>query len=357
MKVGIIGCGNIFQHYLKNASKFAHIKILACASVDVAEAKATASEFGLRAMSVDEITEDREIGLIINLTPPQFHAEVSMRVLNAGKHVYSEKPIAISLEEAKQILDLAAKKNLRVGCAPDTILGDSHQACRKIIDSGLIGQVISGTAFMMTRGPESWHPNPFFFYQHGGGPMLDIGPFYISALVNFLGPVRSVFAHVNNSIPERVAGAEPHVGKKIPIEVPTSYSGVVEFQNNSTINCNINWETLKHSHPPIELYGPQGSVIMPDPNQFGGQVKVFQSDGKDWEDHVMAERYPFSCRLVGVADMVYSIDNGIPHACSGELAYHVLEVMLAFEASSKLKQAVSIQSTCVRPHLLPETWD
>jgi len=356
LKVGVIGCGNIFPHYLKNANKFDRFEIVACASRNFAAAEANAAEFGLHAMGVDELLEDRELGLILNLTSPKSHAEVSMRALRAGKHVYSEKPLALGLEEARKLLDLAAQKNLRIGCAPDTILGDSHQACRKIIDAGVSGRVLSGTAFMMSRGPEAWHPNPFFFYQHGGGPMMDIGPYYISALVNFLGPIRSVVARVTQSIPERVAGAEPHVGKIIPVEVPTCYAGVLEFHNGHTVSCNLNWETWKHSHSPIELYGTTGSVIMPDPSQFGGQVKVFKSDGKDWEDTVIPERYPFSCRLLGVADMVHSLANGTPHACSGELAYHVLEVMLAFETSSAQKKVVSIQSTCDRPHLLPETW-
>jgi predicted dehydrogenase len=357
LKVGIIGCGNIFQHYLKNAAKFPHLAVVACASRDSAGAEEKAAEYGLRAMGVDELIADREIGLIINLTNPAAHAEVSMRILEAGKHLYSEKPLATGLREGKAILDLAAAKSLRVGCAPDTILGDSHQACRRMIDAGLLGEVSAGTAFMMTRGPEAWHPSPFFFYEKGGGPMLDIGPYYISALVNFLGPVRSVLAQVRTSTIERVAMAGSNRGQKIEVAVPTSYAGLLDFHSGATITCNINWDTLRHAHSPIELYGSSGSLMMPDPNQFGGLVKVFSSGAEIWQDHAIPERYPFSCRLVGVADMAYAMRKDLPHVCSGELAYHVLEVMLAFETSARQGRAVLIGSSCQRPRLLSAHWD
>lgn len=356
LQVGVIGCGNIFPHYLKNAGKFEQIRVVACASRNPAGAVEQAAAHGLRAMGVDELIADREIDLVVNLTTPASHAAVSMRILDAGKHLYSEKPLATGLREARAILDLAAAKNLRVGCAPDTILGDSHQACRKILDEGLLGEVMAGTAFMMSRGPETFHPDPFFFYQKGGGPMLDIGPYYISALVNFLGPVRSVMARVKTSATERVALVGPRRGGKIRVEVPTSYAGVLDFCNDAMITCNLNWDTLRHAHAPVELYGSTGSLMMPDPNQFGGVVKVVTSGAEDWQERVIPERYPFSCRLVGVADMAYSLRKGIPHICSGELAYHVLEVMLAFENSAKHGKSVPIESRCDRPRLLSADW-
>jgi predicted dehydrogenase len=354
MKIGVIGCGNIFPHYLKNAPRFNNIEIVACASLHASSAEAKAAEYGLRAMRVEELLQDPEIGLIINLTVPAVHAEVCLRVLNAGKHVYSEKPLAITLTDGQRILDCARGRGLRVGCAPDTILGDSHQTCRKILDSGAIGKVISGTAFMMTRGPESWHPNPFFFYEKGGGPMFDIGPYYLSALVNFLGPVRSVYASTKTSFPERTAGCEAHLGKKINVQVPTHYTGLLEFETGALITCVMSWEVWKHGHAPIELYGTEGSLQMPDPNQFGGVVKVVRRDEKEWQEPPVPERYPFSCRLVGVADMVRGISANLPHICSGEMAYHVLEIMHAFEDSSQKGSAVLIQSRCERPQPLPD---
>jgi predicted dehydrogenase len=355
MKIGVIGCGNIFQHYLKNAPRFNNIEVVACASLHASSAEAKAAEFGLRAMSVDDLIRDPEIGLVLNLTVPSVHAEISLRALNAGKHVYSEKPLAIDLKDGEKILNLAREKGLRVGCAPDTILGDSHQLCRKILDSGSIGQVVSGSAFIMSRGPEAWHPNPFFFYEKGAGPLFDMGPYYLSALINFLGPVRSVSALTKTSFPERIAGCKEYFGKKIRVEVPTHYAGVLEFESGTLITCMMSWEVWQHGHAPIELYGSEGSLqMLSEAYLFGGPVKLFRRDGKEWEDQAAPERYPSGCRLVGVAEMVHAISKNQPHICSGELAYHVLEVMHAFEASSKSGQQILIRSRCERPGMLPD---
>ena len=355
MKIGIIGCGNISQQYLKNAPRFSHIELVACADIIEAAAAARAAEFGLRSVSVDALIQDPEIGLIINLTVPAVHAAVSLRILNAGKHVYSEKPLAIDLRDAQRILDCAREKGLRVGCAPDTILGDSHQLCRRILDSGAVGEIVSGTAFIMSRGPEAWHPNPFFFYEKGAGPLFDMGPYYLSALINFLGPVRSVCALTKTSFPERTAGCEAHRGKKIKVDVPTHYSGLLEFESGAQITCVMSWEVWKHGHAPIELYGAEGSLqMLSEAYLFGGPVKLFRRDGKEWEDQTAPERYPSGCRLVGVAEMVRAISENRPHICSGKMAYHVLEVMHAFEASAEKGKTILIKSRCEQPGLLPE---
>lgn len=355
MKIGVIGCGNIFQHYLRNAPRFNNIEVVACADLNATAAEAKAAEYKLRAVSVDELLQDPEIGLIVNLTVPAVHAEVSLRVLDAGKHVYSEKPLAIDLKDGKKILDLASEKGLRVGCAPDTILGDSHQLCRKLLDSGAVGQVVSGSAFIMSRGPEAWHPNPFFYYEKGGGPLFDMGPYYLSALINFLGPVRSVSALTKTSFPERIAGCKEHFGKKIKVDVRTHYAGLLEFESGAQITCVMSWEVWKHGHAPIELYGSEGSLqMLSEAYLFGGPVKLFRRDGKEWEDQVAPERYPSGGRLVGVAEMVRAISENRPHICSGDMAYHVLEAMHAFEASAKKGKTVLIKSRCGRPGRLPD---
>jgi len=354
MKVGVVGCGNIFDQYLGNAPLFTNIKLAACASRRRESVQAKVKQFGLRAMDVDELLNDPEIGMIINLTIPEAHAEISLRALNAGKHVYSEKPLAISLKDAQKVLETAQEKRLRVGCAPDTILGDSHQACRRLLDEGAIGPVLSGTAFMMSRGPEAWHSNPFFFYQQGGGPMLDIGPYYISALINFLGPVQSVSAQARITFPERTAGCKEHFGKKIPVDVPTHYSGILEFESGALVTCVMSWDIWSHQHTPIELYGTEGSLLIPDPNMFSGTLKLARKNELFNEVPPSPERFPARNRLVGVAEMVDAIANNRAHICSGELAFHVLEVMLAFEESSRSRAAVQIKSRCKRPGCLPD---
>jgi predicted dehydrogenase len=357
MKIGVIGCGNISQQYFKNAPRFKNIEVAACASLRGASAGVKAAEFRLRALSVDEMLQDPEIGLIVNLTVPAVHAEVSLRILNAGKHVYSEKPLAVSLKDGGKILDLARAKGLRVGCAPDTILGDSHQLCRKLLDSGAVGQVVSGSAFIMSRGPEAWHPNPFFYYEKGGGPLFDMGPYYLSALINFLGPVRSVSALTKTSFPERIAGCKEHFGEKIKVDVPTHYAGLLEFESGAQITCVMSWEVWKHGHAPIELYGSEGSLqMLSEAYLFGGPVKLFRRDGKEWEDQVAPERYPSGCRLVGVAEMVRAISENRPHICSGEMAYHVLEVMHAFVDSSEQGKQILIQSRCEKPVPIPDNF-
>lgn len=355
MKIGVIGCGNISRQYFQNAARHHEIDVVACASLGGASAEAMAAEFGLRAMSVDELIRDSGIDLILNLTVPAVHAEISLRALNAGKHVYSEKPLTVTLEDGRRILETAREKKLRVGCAPDTILGDSQQCVREHIDSGTIGDVVSGMAVLMSRGPEAWHPNPFFFYEKGAGPMFDIGPYYLTALVNFLGPVRAVFATAKTSFPERTAGSKEHFGKTIRVDVPTHYSGVLEFESGAQITCVISWEVWKHGHASIELYGSEGSAqLLTEPYLFGGGVKLFRQGGEDWEEQTVPERYASGCRLVGVAEMARAICENRPHICSGELAYHVLEIMHAFEASSKQQQKIGIKSRCERPARRPD---
>jgi predicted dehydrogenase len=354
MNIGIIGCGNIFDQYMSNAPRFEHIQISVCASRGMDSARAKAEQYGLQAMTVDELIHFPDIGMIINLSIPEVHAELTLRALNAGKHVFSEKPLGVTLKEARQILDTAEAKGLRVGCAPDTILGDSHQACRKLLDEGAIGDVLSGTAFMMSQGPEAWHPNPGFFYQFGGGPMLDIGPYYITALINFLGPVKSVAARTRNTFPERTAGHESIKGQKIPVEVPTHYAGVLEFECGALITCVMSWDVWNHDHTPIELYGTEGSLQMSDPNMFGRALKIATGHEPFAELPQPPARFADRNRLVGAAEMADAISAGRPHICSGEMAFHALEVMYAFEESSRNGGLVEIQSRCERPALLPD---
>ena len=352
IKVGLIGCGNISTAYLKVAKTFGFMEISKCADINHAAAEAKAREYGIEAVGIDKLLADPEIKIILNLTIPKAHTEVNLKALNAGKHVHCEKPLAITREDGKKVVELAKRKKLLVGCAPDTFLGGGIQTCRKLIDDGWIGKPVSGTAFMMCRGHESWHPSPGFYYQTGGGPMLDMGPYYITALVNLLGPVKRVCACTSRAYDERFATCKELYGQMLPVEVETHQAGVLEFANGAVITVVMSFDVWKHDHSNMEIYGTAGSLKVPDPNGFGGLVKL-SKPGTDWQEIPLSHGYSENMRSIGVADMVKAIQKGRVNRCSGELAYHVLDVMLSFEESSKNGKHMTIKSTCKRPEALP----
>ncbi len=351
-KVGLIGCGNISTAYLKIAKAFGFMEISKCADINPATAEAKAKEYGIEDVGIDKLLADPEIKIILNLTIPKAHTEVNLRALNAGKHVYCEKPLAITREDGRKVVELAKRKKLLVGCAPDTFLGGGIQTCRKLIDDGWIGRPVSGTAFMMCRGHESWHPSPGFYYQTGGGPMLDMGPYYLTALVNLLGPVKRVCASTSMACKERLITSKELYGQMIPVKVQTHLTGVVDFQNGAVITVTMSFDVWKHDHSNIEIYGTAGSLKVPDPNSFGGPVKL-SKPGFDWQEIPLSHGYTENTRSIGVADMVKAIQKGRVNRCSGDLAYHVLDVMLSFEESSKSGKHIIVKSTCKRPEALP----
>ncbi|OGV50906.1 MAG: oxidoreductase [Lentisphaerae bacterium GWF2_52_8] len=354
LKIGIIGCGNISQAYFNGLKMFPNaVEVCACADLNMQAAEAKAQENGVKAISVDNLLADSSIDMVINLTIPKVHAEVALRALEAGKHVHSEKPFAVTREDGQKVLALAKKKKLRVGCAPDTFMGAGLQTSRKIIDDGWIGRPVGGTAFMMGRGPEAWHPNPFFFYETGGGPMFDMGPYYVTALVHLLGPVKRVAAITAISFKERIAGSKEHFGKKIPVKVPTHLAGTLEFQQGAVVTLVTSFDVYAHKHPPIQIFGSDGSVSVPDPNSFGGPVSVFRPGASEWKEVPLVNPYHENSRGIGAADMAYGLKSGRPHRCSGELAYHVLDVMHSFEESSKSGKIVTLKSCCVQPAAMP----
>lgn len=355
MHIGIIGCGSIFGEYAKGCSKFRALNLKACADINAAAATAKAAEFGLEATGIDGLLADPSIDLVVNLTVPKVHAQVSMQILEAGKHVYSEKPLALDVSEGRAVLDLAAQKGLRVGCAPDTFLGAGHQTARKLIDGGWIGQPLSATAFLLAQGPESWHPNPAFFYQRGGGPMFDMGPYYITALIHLLGPVEAVCAITSTPRSERMATSKEHFGKMLPVEVPTHYSGSLIFESGAVITMAVSFDVAASTRNtnPIEICGSEGSLGVPDPNNFGGPVTLIRPGNKEWKQMPLAFDYSDGSRGIGVADMVHAIRSGRPHRCEGNLALHVLEVMKAFEESSNTRAWAQIRNRCAQPAPFP----
>ncbi|OGV54415.1 MAG: oxidoreductase [Lentisphaerae bacterium GWF2_44_16] len=352
-KIGIIGCGKISQAYFNGAKIFRILETAACADINMDAAKAKAEENGVKALSVDELLADPEIKIVVNLTIPQVHTEINMKALKAGKHVYCEKPLALDRKEARKVLDLAEKKKLLVGCAPDTFLGGGLQTCRKLIDDGWIGKPVAGTAFMMCRGHERWHPSPGFYYLKGGGPLFDMGPYYLTALVNLLGPVKRVCASTAMTFKERTATADGIFGKKFPVEVPTHYSGTLDFHSGCLVSMIMSFDVWAHGHHPIEIYGTEGSMKVPDPNSFKGPVFLKNPAGEEWKETALSHSYAEPLRSIGTADMAYAVTYGRKHRCNGELAYHVLDVMQSFEESSVSGKHIEISSTCERTDPFP----
>ncbi len=357
LKAGLIGCGNISGAYLRNKDVFRHLRVVKCASRRIESARSTAEQFGLQAVTVDELLRDPEIDLILNLTTPDAHAEINLRALEAGKHVYTEKPFAVTREDARKVLRLASEKGLRTGCAPDTFLGGGHQLCRKLIDSGAVGTISGGCAIMANRGPEGWHPNSGFYYLKGGGPLMDMGPYYITALVNLLGPVKRIGGFSGRAVDLRL-GRDANLGKTYPVEVDTHFAAVLEFASGAAINLTMSFDVFRLSGQMencIELWGLDGALRTPDPNTFNGEVRFANAGTKDgWETPENTFIYNDNMRLIGLADMAAGIELGRPHRCSGELAYHVTDVMWSILESAETRQTVAPESTCARPAPLRE---
>lgn len=353
--IGIVGLGNISTAYLKAASAFPVLDIRAVADLDPAAAERRAGEFGLRAVPLDDIYTDPSIDVILNLTVPRVHVEVGLRALAAGKHVYSEKPLGIAFAEGRRLLEAARETGLRVGSAPDTFLGGAHQRCRALIDEGAIGAPVGGTAYFMCPGHERWHPNPAFYYDVGGGPMLDMGPYYITDLVNLLGPVARVAGFSATPRSTRTITAEARRGEAIEVHVPTHVSGTLAFANGALVQMTMSFDVAGHRHAPLEIYGTDGTLVVPDPNHFGGQIEHLATGG-DWTP--VATNRPYAdgnYRSIGLADMAAAVRDGRPHRASGDLALHVLEVMEAFETSARTNAAVEMTTTVARPAPLADS--
>jgi len=355
IKIGIIGCGNISDIYLQNCTKmFDSIEIKAVADMIPEKAKAKSIEYNIpKVYSVDELLADDEIKIVLNLTIPLAHAQISMAALNAGKSVYSEKPLAINREDGKKIIDLAERKGLLVGCAPDTFLGGGIQTCRKLIDDGWIGKPIASTAFMTCHGHESWHPDPEFYYQHGGGPMFDMGPYYLTALINLMGPVSRITGSTKITFDKRTITSLPKYGKEIEVQVPTHVAGILDFTNGAIGTIITSFDIWHAQLPFIEIYGTEGTLKVPDPNSFGGSVFLRRYDHDDWKEIPLSHEYYNNSRGIGLADMAIAMQTGRKHRSSGELAFHVLDIMQGIHDSSDNCAHYTPITSCVRPQALP----
>ncbi|MDX2006615.1 MAG: Gfo/Idh/MocA family oxidoreductase [Meiothermus sp.] len=354
--VGLLGCGNISSTYLKNAALFGNYQITAVADLDAERSRAKAEEFGTRALSVDELFAS-DVDLILNLTIPAVHGELGLRALEAGKHLYNEKPLAVELAEARRMLELAEAKGLRVGCAPDTFLGAGWQTARELLDAGTIGQAVGASALMAYTGPDKWHPDPDFFFKHGAGPLFDMGPYYLTALVNFFGPVRRVSATAKMTYAERSVISGPKAGQPIRVETPTHISALLEFASSQTATLTVSFDALAGMAPNIELYGTRGAMVVGDPNLFSNPLKYRTVNetwrAGEWQEVELRRPFAQNSRGLGVSDLFAAVAEKRPHRASGALALHVLETMHAVLQSARLERWVSIESGVERPELLP----
>ncbi|MCR6112569.1 Gfo/Idh/MocA family oxidoreductase [Bacillus sp. A301a_S52] len=355
IKAGLVGCGNISSIYLENCHKLDHLTIVACADLNHKKAQAQAANYHIpNVCKTDELLQNHDIELIINLTTPDAHGPVCIRALEAGKHVYTEKPLAVTLEEGQHMLKLAKEKGLLVGCAPDTFLGAGIQTALQAIEQGEIGKPVGASAFMIGRGHEHWHPDPAFYYDVGGGPMFDMGPYYLTALTALLGPMTRLSGSARVSYPERTILSEPKYGEKIQVSTPTHIAGIIDFDNGAVASITTSFDAFGGSSlPHIEIYGDEGTLLVPDPNTFGGPVKLRKRDKKEFVSLPLSEHNAENSRGIGIADMVHSILNDTPHRANGELGYHVLEAMHGFHTASSSETYYKMQSTCQRPEPLP----
>ncbi len=362
LKAGVIGCGNISAAYMRLAPLFRGFRMHACADIIPEAASARADEFGLKALSVDGLLADENIDIVVNLTVPNAHFEISRQALEAGKHLYSEKPFVLSVAEGRELGRIAEERGLRIGSAPDTFLGGSHQLARLLVDGDAVGKITSGTCFVQSPGMEMWHPNPDFFFKPGGGPILDLGPYYVSNLVQLLGPVKRVAAMSSSASEYRTITSEPRYGDRIRVETPTTVHALIEFHSGAQITYCASWDVWQHGHSNMELYGRNGTLHVPDPNFFGGEIRIserssFTNVSRSW-DHPFSrpqqgERANY--RGAGLADMAVAILDRRPHRCTYAFALHAVEVMTSILASGETGQFVDILTECERPAPLDPT--
>ncbi|MHA7287781.1 Gfo/Idh/MocA family protein [Arthrobacter sp. MDT3-44] len=355
LNVGIIGCGAIVAQYLKTLPSLPSVSLRAVADLDFSRAEAVAaSQEGVRALTVDELLADPEIDTVLNLTIPAAHADVATRAIAAGKHVYGEKPLAANTSQARKVLALADEAGVRVGCAPDTVLGTGIQTARHAIDSGMIGRPISATATMVTPGHERWHPNPDFYYVPGGGPLLDMGPYYVTALVTLLGPVTSVIGAASHTRKERTIGGGPRADETIPVSIDTHVTGVLVHESGALSTLVMSFDAVQTRSSNIEIHGEQASLTVPDPNYFDGEVSICTLANRENDREVGWEVIPTSAGYIGagrgygLADMALT-PAGDQHRASGQLAYHVLDVMESLLRSAADGSSVPVLSTAERP--------
>ena len=366
LRIGVVGCGSISVAYLRNAPLFGGVAVTACADINPEAASRRAAEYGLRQLDVDALIADPDVDLVLNLTIPAAHHDISMRALAAGKHVFTEKPLAVTADLGRELVAAAKARGLAIGSAPDTFLGAAGRLARRLMEEGRIGAPVTGTAFMLGRGMEHWHPDPGFYYQRGAGPVMDMGPYYLTMMVNLLGPVRRVQAVATSGQAERLITAEgPKQGTRFKVGTPTSVLSLLEFASGATVTFGASWDVFRHSNHPIELHGTEGSLRLPDPDTFGGIVALSDRGG-DWQETDTATlpygavNWPIvnpdraNYRMIGLVDLARSLAEGRPPRASGDLALHILDVMERILLAGETGTAQTIDTTIAQPARLGE---
>ena len=367
-KVGLIGCGHISETYFRAEKYFNNIKIIKCADINYISAIKCAKKYKIKALSVKELLKDKEVEIILNLTIPKAHYQIAKLALTNDKHIYSEKPLAINFKDGKDLLKLSKKKKLYIGNAPDTFLGGGIQKSKELVDKKVIGKVHLGNAFFAFPGVQSYHPNPEpWFAKKEGGPVIDMGPYYLTALVNLLGPAQKVSGSIVKGVKKRTIGIGPRKNKTFKVECPTTYLSTITFQNETVVRLTLSFDVIAHQKNHIELYGDKGSMIVPDPNMFGGSVHVCKKLGDKWKEYKtnkmllgkinirsQSSRANESStnanyRGIGLAEMAYSIENKKVNKCNGELSLHVLDIIQSTMKACKTETAQSIKTTCKKP--------
>jgi predicted dehydrogenase len=357
LNVGIVGLGTISRAYLSTLARLPGVRVTALADREPARAEAARADApSARAVPVAELVAADDVDLVLNLTIPAAHAEVAFAALEAGKHVYGEKPIALDVAEARQVLERAG--DLRVGCAPDTVLGTGLQTARRAVDDGVIGVPVAANAVFANAGHESWHPDPEFYYRPGGGPLLDMGPYYLTALVHLLGPVERVVGAAGRARPTRTIGSGPRAGTAFDVDVDTHVTGVLVHASGALTTITTSFDVVGTTQPRIEVHGTEGSLSVPDPNRFAGDVLLRRlSDGRSGEWHLLPPSAGVvdAARGVGVADLAANLAAGRPHRASAEVAVHVLDVMETLLAAAQDGTGREVRTTCSRPEPVPLT--
>jgi len=345
VKVAMIGTGAISSIYLDNISQvFREIEILGVTDLDRSRAEQAQQKYGIPKLynSFEDAISDQEVDIVLNLTRPSEHYTVIKAALEAGKHVYTEKPLGVTFDEGQELVALAAQRQLLLGGAPDTFLGAGIQTCRRLIDDGYIGQPVGAAAFMICRGHESWHPAPDFYYQKGGGPMMDMGPYYITALVNLLGGVNKVTSAAKASFSQRTITSEPKKGQVIDVEVPTYTTGILHFESGAIGTLFATFDVYYKQQARFEVYGSEGTLIVPDPNTFGGPVYLLRPEDGDFREMPLLYDYRENSRGLGLADMAKAMSSQRDCRAHSTQLLHVLEVMTSLEKSAVLDASIPI---------------
>ncbi|WP_440680559.1 Gfo/Idh/MocA family protein [Candidatus Pelagibacter sp. HIMB1623] len=369
-KVGLIGCGHISETYFRAEKYFNNIKIVKCADINHANALKCAKTYKIKALSVKDLLKDQEVEIILNLTIPKAHYQVAKQSLLNGKHVYSEKPLAINFKDGLDLVKIAKRKKLYIGNAPDTFLGGGIQKSKELVEKNILGKISLGNAIFAFPGVQSYHPNPEpWFAKKEGGPVIDMGPYYLTALVNLLGPAKKVTGSIMEGVKRRTIGIGPKKNKTFKVECPTTYLSTIQFENGTIIRLTLSFDVIAHQRNHIELYGSKGSMIVPDPNMFGGSVYVCNKLGDPWKEYKTnkmhlgkinirsqssrANESPTNAnyRGAGLAEMAYSIENKKINKCNGDLSLHVLDIIQSTMKACKTNKPQVIKTTCKKPSL------